>query len=273
MLVNVDTQDVSALSQQFAKLVGALLEVVNMSALPIEVDFTPEENFRGFDADQFYVVQQGTIAARYQAKTIYTLQVGEILMPDIAGSMDKKIAVFYGSDTGAQLHCYSALEFMQRVFDEPAAIRLWTRLLITYAGLMLRITAASSERDAPATLGFDIYEPGDVIIRQGDRANHVYNMGSGVAELLVDGVNVGGIGEGEIFGVMAALTHCDRSASVRAKTRCAVVKVPKDQFIGLIKNHPGSVQALLMDMANTIANLNEQLVGLQGNRHEHHKGS
>jgi CRP/FNR family transcriptional regulator, cyclic AMP receptor protein len=242
MLVNVDTQDVSALSQQFAKLVGALLEVVNMSALPIEVDFTPEENFRGFDADQFYVVQQGTIAARYQAKTIYTLQVGEILMPDIAGSMDEKIAVFYGSDTGAQLHCYSALEFMQRVFDEPAAIRLWTRLLITYAGLMLRITAASSERDAPATLGFDIYEPG-------------------------------GIGEGEIFGVMAALTHCHRSASVRAKTRCAVVKVPKDQFIGLIKNHPGSVQALLMDMANTIANLNEQLVGLQGNRHEHHKGS
>ena len=55
MLVNVDTQDVSALSQQFAKLVGALLEVVNMSALPIEVDFTPEGNFRGFDADQFYV--------------------------------------------------------------------------------------------------------------------------------------------------------------------------------------------------------------------------
>ena len=273
MLVNVDAQDVSALSQQFAKLVGGLLEVVNMSPLPIEVDFTPEENFRGFDADQFYVVQQGTIAARYQAKTMYTLQVGDILMPDIAGSMDEKIAVFYGSDTGAQLHCYSALEFMQRVFDEPAAIRLWTRLLITYAGLMLRITAASSLEDPPAALGFDIYQAGDIIIHQGDRGTHVYNMGSGTAELLVDDVNVGHIGEGEIFREMSALTYADRSATVKAKTPCIVVKVPKDQFIGLIKNHPASAQSLLMDMSNSIVNLNEHLVGLQGSDHEQHKGS
>ena len=33
MLVNVDSQDISALSQQFVKLVDALVEAVNMSAL------------------------------------------------------------------------------------------------------------------------------------------------------------------------------------------------------------------------------------------------
>jgi CRP/FNR family cyclic AMP-dependent transcriptional regulator len=270
MLVNIDAQDISALSQQYGKLVGSLLEVVRMPAMPLDVEATPVGNFRGYDGGQFYVVQSGSISTRYQGKTIYTLEAGDILLPDIAGSLDQSIAVYYGSDSGAQLRCYPALEFMQRVFNEPAAIRLWTRLLVTYSGLMLRITAANLQEDKPATPGFEVYEPGDIIIRQGDRADFVYNMSSGIAEVLVDGVNVGRIGDGEIFGAMAALTHADRSATVKAKTVCSVVKVPKEQFTELIKSNPATIHSLLIDMANSIVNLNEQLVGLQGNRRNHH---
>ncbi|HEY6132181.1 MAG TPA: cyclic nucleotide-binding domain-containing protein [Halioglobus sp.] len=265
MLVSIDALDISALSQQYGKLVSALLEIVKIPSLPLEVDETPIGNFRGFDGSQFYVVQRGSITARYQGKTIYTLETGDLLLPDITGGLDQNIAVFYGSDVGAQLQCYPALEFMQRVFDEPAAIRLWTRLLITYAGLMLRITAANVQEDKPATLGFEVYAPGDIIIRQGDSADFVYNMSSGVAEVLVGDVNVGRIGEGEIFGAMAALTHADRSATVKAKTTCSVVKVPKEQFTELIKSNPATIHSLLIDMAHSIVNLNEQLVGLQGN--------
>jgi len=264
MLVNIDTPDISALCQQFGALVGSLLEVVKMPALPLEVDATVAGNFRGFDGSQFYVVHRGSITARYQGKTLYTLEAGDILLPDIAGGTDHKVAVYYSSDAGAQLQSYPALEFMQRVFNEPAAIRLWTRLLVTYAGLILRIAAANLQEDKPATPGFEVYEPGDIIIRQGDRADFVYNMISGVAEVLVDNVNVGRIGEGEIFGAMATLTQTDRSATVRAKTTCSVVKVPKEQFTDLIKSNPATIHGLLIDMANSIVNLNEQLVGLQG---------
>lgn len=268
MLVNIDAQDISALSQQFGSIVSSLIEAVRMPAMPFDVDVTPVGNFRGFDGGQFYVVQSGGITVRYQGKTIYTLETGDILLPDIAGGLDQHIAVYYGSDTGAQLRCYPALEFMQRVFNEPSAVRLWTRLLVTYAGLMLRITAANLQEDKAATPGFEVYEPGDIIIRQGDRADYVYNMSSGVAEVLVDDVNVGRIGDGEIFGAMAALTHSDRSATVRAKTACSVVKVPKEQFTELIKSNPATIHSLLVDMANSIVNLNEQLVGLQGSRRE-----
>ena len=71
------------------------------------------------------------------------------------------------------------------------------------------------------------------------------------------------VGEGEIFGAMAALTNADRSATVRAKTNCSVVKVPKEQFTELIKSNPATIHSLLVDMANSIVNLNEQLVGLR----------
>ncbi|MDH4040122.1 MAG: cyclic nucleotide-binding domain-containing protein [Gammaproteobacteria bacterium] len=260
-------QDFTILTRQYRELIDSLLGVVGIPGMPVEVAPAGEGNFRGYDGNQFYVVQRGSINAHYQGKTVYTLEEGDILLPDIAGSADDDSTVHYRSAAGARLHSYPALEFMRRVFSEPAAMRLWSRLLVTYAGLMLRITAAHVPEEAPATPGYEDYAPGEIIIRQGDRADYVFNMSSGVAEVLVDDITVGRIGEGEIFGAMAALTHADRSATVRAKTACSVVKVPKEQFTELIKSNPATIHSLLVDMANSIVNLNEQLVGLRGSNH------
>ncbi|MCX2978343.1 cyclic nucleotide-binding domain-containing protein [Candidatus Marimicrobium litorale] len=260
MFVNIDAQDIAALSQQFGTLVGELLEVVNMRGQLHDIEITPAGNFRGFDDRQFYVILDGSVSARYQGKSIYTLETGDMLLPDVTGGLDTAIAVEYASDTGASLRSYPALEFMQRVFDEPVAIRLWTRLLVTYAGLVTRI-AAAGVNEPPATPGFESYSEGQIIIRQGDEADYVYYMRSGEAEVLVSGVNVAIIGEGEIFGAMAVLTCTSRSATVRARTACAVDKVPKDQFTELIKSNPATINSLMVDMANSIVNLNEQLAG------------
>ena len=266
MLANINEPDFATLAEQFKALVRELLDAVEMPPTSLQVEPTPGGNFRGFDGGQFYVVHGGSITARYQNKTVYVLDEGDILLPDIAGTGDEAIAVFYGSDAGATLHSYPALDFMQRVFDDPKATRLCTRLLITYAGMMLRITAVNTCADIESTPGFEEYEPGAIIIQQGERADYVFNMTAGVAEVLVDDVTVGRIGDGEIFGAMAALTHADRSATVRARTACSVVKVPKEQFTELIKSNPATIHSLLVDMANSIVNLNEQLVGLRGTR-------
>lgn len=266
MLANAElAQDFTILSQQYKKLIEALLEVVNMPGIPIDVAVTDRGNFTGFDGNQFYVVQSGSISARYKEKTVHLLDEGDMLLPDIAGTGDQATTVYYGSELGASLLSFPALEFMNRVFSEPAAVKLWTRVLVTYSGLMLRISAANAPENTDATPGFEIFQPGAIIIRQGERADYVFNMSSGVAEVLVDNVTVGRIGEGEIFGAMAALTQADRSATVKAKTVCSVVKVPKEQFTELIKSNPATIHSLLIDMANSIVNLNEQLVGLRGN--------
>jgi CRP-like cAMP-binding protein len=258
--------DYTILTQQYRDLVAALQEVVGMPGRPLEVAPSGEGNFRGYDGNLFYVVLRGSVDAYYHGKSVYTLEVGDILLPDIAGSSDHDSCVYFRSTAGARLDCYPALEFMRRIFSEPAAMRLWSRVLVTYAGLMLRITAAFVPEEAPATPGFEDYAPGDIIIRQGDRADYVYTMSSGTAEVVVDDITVGGIGEGEIFGAIAALTHAERSATVRARTACSVVKIPREQFTDLIRNKPATIHGLLVDMANSIVNLNEQLVGLHGNQ-------
>lgn len=266
MLANTDGDDIHALGQQYKELVAELLDTVGMTPVPLDVDITPGVNFRGFDGSELYVVQRGTLSVIYQDRIIYTLEQGDILLPDIAGAFNEGVAVCYGSETGALVHVYPAVEFLQRVFDMSVAIRLWTRLLIAYAGLMLRITAANSQQDEPGMSGFETYEPGEVIIQQGDKADAVFNMTAGVAEVLVDDVPVGRIGDGEIFGAMAALTEAQRSATVRAKTACSVVRVPKERFTELIRSNPVTIHGLLIDMANSIVNLNEQLVGIINER-------
>ena len=259
-------QDFAVLSRQYRELIDALLGVVGMPGIALEVTPADKGNFRGYDGNQFYVVQRGTVNVYYHGKIIHTLEEGDILLPDVAGSAEQDFTVYYRSTAGARLNSYPALEFMRRVFSEPAAMRLWSRVLVTYSGLMLRFAAAFVPEEAPTTPGFERYAAGDTIIRQGERAEFVFNMASGVAEVLVDEVTVGRIGEGEIFGAMAALTHADRTATVRAKTACSVVKVPKEQFTELIKSNPSTIHTLLADMANSIVNLNEQLVGLRGDR-------
>ncbi len=265
MLANAElSQDFFILNQQYKRLVAALLEIVDVPSLPLEIEATDNALLRGLESDKIYHIESGSLSARYRDRTVFLLDDGDLLLPDVTGVADSDVAVSYASENGASLHGYPTMEFMRRVFSDPAASKLWTRLLITQTGMHLRLTASLTDGDTHATPGFEIYNPGDVMIRQGDRADFVFNLTEGSAEVVVDGVTVGGIEEGEIFGAMAVLTNADRTATVMAKTRCAVVKVPKEQFADLIKSNPTTIHSLLIDMANSIVNLNEQLVGLRG---------
>ena len=265
MLANAElAQDFFVLNQQHKHLVGALLEAVDIPSVPLDIDATDNAVLRGLESDKIYYIESGSLSARYRERTVFLLDEGDLLLPDIAGINDHEISVSYASENGCTLAGFPALEFMRRVLADSNASKLWTRLLITQVGMQLRLTASLTDDDTHATPGFEIYNPGDVIIRQGDRADFVFNLTEGSAEVVVDGVTVGGIEEGEIFGAMAVLTNADRTATVMAKTRCSVVKVPKEQFADLIKSNPTTIHSLLIDMANSIVNLNEQLVGLRG---------
>jgi CRP-like cAMP-binding protein len=265
MLANAElAQDFFVLNQQSKRLVKALLEALDLPGIPLEIDSTDDAVSRGLETDKVYYLESGSLSVHYRDRTVFLLDEGDLLLPDIAGSGDQEAAVSFSSENGAVLVGYPALEFMRRVFANVNAVKLWTQLLVTQSGMQLRLTAALCDEDTHATPGFEIYNPGDVIIRQGDRADFVFNLTEGSAEVVVDGVTVGGIEEGEIFGAMAVLTNADRTATVMAKTRCSVVKVPKEQFADLIKSNPTTIYTLLIDMANSIVNLNEQLVGLRG---------
>ncbi len=253
----------SALSKQYRKLAQELIERSKSVGQPLSLANTRDALASGLNPNRVYRIDSGTLTITYDRKPLYTLEEGELLLPDAGLQASSVNAVVNYETVGtAQLTEFDTLQFMQAVLGDREVGRIWTKLLLTEQALMVRCIASLTERGTQATPGFQYFNPGEAIIHQGERADYVYSLFEGDAEVLVDNVVVGQIGEGEVIGALAVLTEQPRSATVRAKTRCAVVKVPRDQFAVLIRSNPTMIQSLLVDMAKHITRLNRQVVDL-----------
>lgn len=107
------------------------------------------------------------------------------------------------------------------------------------------------------------FNTGEMIIEQGTVGLDVYNMLSGRADVLVDGVKVAEIGEEEIFGAVAALTEEKRTATVVANCPCFVIRVPTKSFKFLLKTRPDTVMKLVNDLSRAIIATNNRLLQLE----------
>lgn len=87
-----------------------------------------------------------------------------------------------------------------------------------------------------------IYEPGEVVIKEGARSREFYLIKGGSAEVFAE---FGGprtiyteIGPGTIFGEVAALRDVPRTASVAAKSRLEVLRLSGDTLAKLVSARP-----------------------------------
>lgn len=247
----------SALTRQYKRLVNELI-----SALPLQPDtlsLSPTENAlqSGMAAETTYLVKGGMLGMKCQGRKLFTWDEGDLILPDAGQD-----TVSYYADGAVLLAAYPTVALVEAVIADNALSRLWTRILTTQHGIMLRLLASQTPEDHSASPGFAHFEAGQVIIRQGDAADYVFSLFQGEAQVLVDDVEVGRVHEGEVLGAIAVLTDSPRSATVRANSRCSVVKVPKHQFKNLIRSNPSMIHSLLTDMARQIKSLNGQVVEL-----------
>lgn len=70
-----------------------------------------------------------------------------------------------------------------------------------------------------------VVEPDATLVEQGDRSNDLYLLLDGVFGVEVDGEEVAEIGPGAVLGERALLEGGQRTATLRAKTRCRVAVV------------------------------------------------
>ncbi len=95
------------------------------------------------------------------------------------------------------------------------------------------------------------FEPGEVVFRQGDRADSLYVILAGQAEVIDEGRQQGQPGEqpverrlavlgaGEFFGEIAMLQQRTRTATIRCLEPMDVLALPQNQFQTLAKHLPG----------------------------------
>jgi len=84
-----------------------------------------------------------------------------------------------------------------------------------------------------------VFEKNRVIFREGEESNYLYYIVSGELSILSRGKQISTLTPEDLFlGEMSFLLNNKRSATVKAGTKCVLIKVSKDQFLNLIKNNP-----------------------------------
>lgn len=252
----------SALAKQLKRLSLELLEPLELDPDHLQLPACKSAFNHEFDPGRTYVVKTGMLHVSSLGRKLFTYDEGDLILPDPAPEAGD--ALIYHCDSPVLLASYDTLELVRAALSSEQSAKIWTRLLMTQQGALMRLLAARSDEENNTTPGFAYYQKGDVIIQQGDPADYVFSLFEGSAEVLVDNVVVGEVQEGEVLGALAVLTQAPRSATVRATSRCSVVKVPYDQFKSLIRSNPTMIHGLLTDMANQIKKLNSQVVQLTG---------
>ena len=112
------------------------------------------------------------------------------------------------------------------------------------------------------------YRDGEVVIRQGERADCMYIVQEGQVEVVAEAANgdvrLGVLEPGNVFGEMALFSRAPRSATVRALGETRVLRVDKEGFLKRMHEDPSLAFRILQKMADRIRTLDAEIVRLMG---------
>jgi CRP-like cAMP-binding protein len=124
----------------------------------------------------------------------------------------------------------------------------------------LKLIAFTSQRLA--------FPSGETMFRQGDESDAAYVILEGEADVLLDTANgplvVSHLKRHDIVGEMGVITGAPRSATVVARTQLVVLRLPKDHFLGLLREFSQLSQAVLTDLAHRLEATNRLLSARAG---------
>ena len=214
-----------------------------------------------FDVHYIGRIKEGLVQISTQGVDVLCFEKGDIF------SLPRVFGLPHG-DAQAQAGCEVELihrdDFVAYIYSDVVHQHTWSNYLLTALAIYQRVLAHYHlKASVQAPKGFERVEAGEVIIKEGDHADTVYQFMSGSADVTVKGVTVGEVLEGEIFGAMAIFTGELRSATVVARETCSLLSIPKDRFIDLIRAKPETAITLLESMSRRIQSLNEQVLATQ----------
>ncbi|MEJ2061667.1 MAG: cyclic nucleotide-binding domain-containing protein [Reinekea sp.] len=119
----------------------------------------------------------------------------------------------------------------------------------SFNDLLIKLFQHNTQIPPDPTPGFEFFQSGEVIIKEGEAADSVYTLVHGKAKVQVGGVQVGVAKENEILGLQAMLLHSNRTATVIADGPCSAVRVDYDKFRSLIETRSDLVFVTMETMA------------------------
>ncbi|CAB1314001.1 unnamed protein product [Coregonus sp. 'balchen'] len=153
------------------------------------------------------------------------------------------------SDFRQKIHDYYEHRYQGKMFDEESILEeLNEPLRKEIVNFTCRKLVASMPLFANADpnfvtamltkLRFEVFQPGDYIIREGTIGKKMYFTQHGVTSVLTKGSMGMKLSDGSYFGEICLLTRGRRTASVRADTYCRLYSLSVDNFNEVLEEYP-----------------------------------
>jgi len=91
------------------------------------------------------------------------------------------------------------------------------------------------------------YEPGQQVIRDGDRGDELFIMLSGQVKVFKGDAELSTLGQGEHFGEMALIRSQPRSADVMAETKSEIIAINRTDFFDILRKELWQFLGVLAD--------------------------
>ncbi|MBW2149533.1 MAG: cyclic nucleotide-binding domain-containing protein [Deltaproteobacteria bacterium] len=111
-----------------------------------------------------------------------------------------------------------------------------------------------------------IFEKEETILREGEQGDDAYIICQGTARVFKnirgESVLINTLAEGDVFGELAIISNCPRSATVVAETDMVVLRIEKDVFLNLMAQYPREVGLQVMHaIVNRLFQAEKKLYG------------
>ncbi|XP_034246961.1 potassium/sodium hyperpolarization-activated cyclic nucleotide-gated channel 2 isoform X4 [Thrips palmi] len=93
--------------------------------------------------------------------------------------------------------------------------------------------------DVVTKLRYEVFQPGDIIIKEGTIGNKMYFIQEGIVDIvMLNGEVATSLSDGSYFGEICLLTNARRVASVRAETYCNLFSLSVEHFNAVLDQYP-----------------------------------
>jgi CRP/FNR family transcriptional regulator, cyclic AMP receptor protein len=201
-------------------------------------------------------ILKGVFRCQHGDKTIRLYSSGDLLLAPGAGESD---GISITSEFGAEVRVVPREEFVAALASDRLLLADWLdyQSLETRIGhLLCSLYITEEVRHDPEIRE---YQAGDVIIREEDDPQEVYEMIQGCADVSSRGTPLATIKGGEVFGELSFFTGLKRTATVTAVEPCLVQVIDQKQFLRVMKYRPVLVEGMIRTLCHRLVDLNRRV--------------
>ncbi|MBN2530045.1 MAG: cyclic nucleotide-binding domain-containing protein [Deltaproteobacteria bacterium] len=161
------------------------------------------------------------------------------------------------SDFKSELMIFPHLELVEYICKKEELGRKWAELCAMEQRLQLCLCGEFAPEIIDCEMVVKTYSKGDVIMNPNSTDGTVFEMISGKADVFVDDILVGTVGNNELFGELTLLVPDSTPEKVIARKNCFVRQLDSRAFTHLIESNSQFAVTLLKNLASKIEALHQ----------------